>query len=231
MRITHDSVLTVGSAAKGSLQKGVELGQIAVIRWGVGSRHERPAPAAGAANNIWTAAVLAAGVANAPTGSLASGGVATLDVPRGLTMVSANAGDTTQVVTIRGFDEYGEAMTETRTLNGTNAVLFLKAFKRVVSITSATLTAGNVTVGTSNALGLPYRIRAGDVIVTNLDAAAEVGTRTVADTATPTAATGDIRGTFTPGTAPNGTRNYTLVHWIQDNGMDAIGGEAGQFKG
>lgn len=230
MRITHDSSLTHGSASKGTLQRGIELAQTAVIRWGAGTRHERVAPAAGAATTVFAAQILAAGVDATINGTLASGGVATLDVPRGLSIVSANAGDTTQVVTVRGTDEYGESMTETRTMNGTTPVLFIKAFKKVLRVTSATLSAGNVTLGTSNALGLPYRFRAGDVIVTNLDGAAEVGTRTVADTATPTAATGDIRGTFTPGTAPNGTREYTFVHYVRDNGQDAVGGDLGQFK-
>ncbi len=230
MRITHDTILTAGAGQKGNQQRGPTLSQMAVIRWGTNSQHGRAAPAAAATNNILTAGVLTGGVAASPNGALASGGVATLDVPRSLQMVSANAGDTTQVITVRGFDEYGEALTETRTLNGTTIVNFLKAFKTVVSITSATTSAGNVTMGTTNVLGLPFRARLGDILQSNLDGAVEAGTRTVADTATPTAATGDIRGTFTPGTAPNGTRQYTVLQWISDNGIDAMGGELGQFK-
>jgi hypothetical protein len=230
MRITHDSSLTAGSASKGSLQRGVTLSQLVLVRWGVGSVHGRGVPATAAANNICASQAIASATTALINGVLAVSGVATLDVPRSWQAVSSNAGDTTQTVTVRGFDEYGEALTETRTMNGTTIINGLKAFKTIVSATFSAALAGNLTMGTNTVLGLPFRARAGDIIQSMLDAAVEAGTRTVADTATPTAATGDIRGTWTPGTAPNGTRQYSVLQYIYDNGQDAVGGDLGQFK-
>lgn len=231
MRITNDSILTAGGGQRGNNTRGATVAQMALVRWGAGSVHGRAAPAAAATNNILTAQVLAALVNATINGALATNGVATLDVPRSLQMVSSNAGDTTQVVTVRGFDEYGEALTETRTLNGTTIVNFLKAFKTITQVVSATLSAGNVTMGTSTRLGLPFRMRVGDLVTAKADNAVDVpGTITVADTAVPTAATGDIRGTLIFNTAPNGTVIFSALQWISDNGQDVFGGENGQFK-
>lgn len=230
MRITHDTRITAGSGQKGNQQRGPDLAQMAVVRWGPTSQHNRAAPATAAANNICAAQAIAGAADALVNGSLASSGVATLDVPRSLQVVSTNAGDTTQTVTVRGFDEYGEGVTETASLNGTTIVNFKKAFKTVTRVSVSAALAGNLTLGTNTVLGLPYRARLGDIIQSNLDGAVEAGTRTVADTATPSATTGDIRGTWTPGTAPNGTRQYTVVQWISDNGIDAMGGELGQYK-
>jgi hypothetical protein len=54
------------------------------------------------------------------------------DVARALQIVSSNA-DTTQTITIRGYDMYGAAMSEAITANGTTPVFGKKAFKEVVS--------------------------------------------------------------------------------------------------
>lgn len=231
MRITHAAIITAGAGQRGNSQSGPTLAQLVCVRWGAGSAHNRAAPAAAAANNVLASQAIAGAADGVINGALATGGVATLDVPRSLQMVSANAGDTTQTVTVRGFDEYGEALTETRTLNGTTIVLFLKAFKTVNRVTFSAALAGAVTMGTTARLGLPFRIRIGDFVTGKADNAVDVpGTLTVADTAAPTAATGDIRGTVIFNTAPNGTVIFTALQWLTDNGQDAFGGENGQFK-
>lgn len=231
MRISHDSILRAGSASKGSLQNGVDLSQMVLVRWGAGSRHGRAAPALAVVNNVCAAQAIAGAVDALVNGAAASSGVATLDVPRNLQMVSSNAGDTTQIVTVRGFDEYGEGLTETRTLNGTTIITLTKAFKTVNRVSVSAAMAGNLTMGTSSRLGLPFRMRTGDLLTVKADNAVEVPTTiTVADTAAPTAATGDIRGTVLPSTAMNGTVQFTMLLYIQDNGQDAVGGDAGQFK-
>lgn len=231
MRITHANIIKAGAASKGNLTDGVDMAQMVLVRWGTGSRHNRAAPALAVVNNICTSQTILSATTSLINGALATSGVATLDVPRNIQFVSSNAGDTTQVATIRGFDEYGEAVTETKTANGTTPVVSLKAYKTINSITWSAALAGNLTVGTHSRLGLPFRMRVGDLITVKADNAVEVPTTiTVADTATPTAATGDIRGTVLPSTAMNGTVQFSMLFWIQDNGVDAVGGELGQYK-
>lgn len=88
-------------------------------------------------------------------GALASGGVATLDVPRALTVLSTAAGDNSQIVTATGTDVYGYAMKENMALNGVTAVNGLKAFKTATLVTVNVTMAGNLTVGHTDTLGLP----------------------------------------------------------------------------
>jgi hypothetical protein len=142
-----------------------------------------------------------------------------MDVPRAATVKSSNAGDTTQTVILRGTDEFGVAMSETLTLNGTSAVNGKKAFKTVVSDqTSATL-AGNLSVGTqAGVLGLPFFLPggtsagAGIVVKESQDyATPTAGTFVGGDLTKATATTGDVRGTWTPNAAPDGTKVYEVI--------------------
>lgn len=130
------------------------------------------------------------------------------DVPRGIRAASASASDTTQTITIRGTDLYGNALTETLTLTGTTAVNGKKAFKTVSSVYVSAATAGNITVGTNDVLGLPFaatkKARIIDVFFN--DAKDASATIVVADTTSPaTATTGDVRGTVDPNSACNGS--------------------------
>jgi hypothetical protein len=148
-------------------------------------------------------------------GASATGGVATLDVCRALSMISTNAGDTTQTVTVTGTDFYGQRQTETRTLNGTTIVNFLKSFKTVTRVAVSATTAGNLTVGSRDAIGLPYRVTdAGYIGHVGWDntLARAAGTLVNADTTSPaTATTGDVRGTYLPASATNGTRRLVMA--------------------
>lgn len=165
-------------------------------------------PAALAANNI-AAAQAITGASNAViNGALASGGVATLDVARSVQMVSSDAGDTTQTVTLTGTDYYGIATVETVSLNGTTIVTSKKAFKTISrAAVSATLT-GNLTIGTHDKFGLPYSVASRGYVQTFWDTAfVTTGTFTAAVATNPaTATTGDVRGTFWPASASDGTR-------------------------
>ena len=78
-------------------------------------------------------AVAAAGNATI-NGTVASGGVANLDVARGVSIVTSNAGNTTQTVTVTGIDYYGQAQTETLTCNGTTTVSGKKAFEAISQV-------------------------------------------------------------------------------------------------
>ena len=173
-----------------------------------------PATASANAVVLSQACTAVGGLATGINGALASGGVATLDVPRNV--VAAWTG--TAVLTVTGTDEYGAPMRE----SSASGVSFTgkKAFKTVTGISvSADVTA--LTVGTGVLLGLPMVLeRAAHVVSQVMDGAtATAGTIAVADlTAPATATTGDVRGTYSPNSAPNGSRAYELVALVQSVG-------------
>lgn len=148
---------------------------------------------------------------------------ATLDVPRTLAVKSSTT-DTTQVVTVRGYDEYGVAMSESFTLNGTTAVVGLKAFKQVVSLQSNLTLAGTISVGTNaGGLGLPYYLApqtgtgVGNILKESQDGATPTAGTFIGGVQTKaTATTGDVRGTVTPNVAPDGTKVYSVYMFVSD---------------
>ena len=163
------------------------------------------------------AAQAVAGAANltltAGTGVTMVSGILVLDVPRCVDTVSSNAGDTTQTVTFYGFDEYGQAMTQTVTLNGTNRVPTTKAFKRVSRIAVSAATTGNVSAGTTDTIGLPYRLLSKDYITFNYNATVGLLAAVTAAvlTSPATAATGDVRGTIALASASDGSKRLVAM--------------------
>ena len=128
-----------------------------------------------------------------------------LDLPRA---IKVNGSTTARAFTVSGYDYYGQAMSEviTVTFAGT-AVTGKKAFFQVSSVTIAG-SATAVVVGTSDVLGLPVRVFNAAYIVSvksNNTLAQDAGTFVAADTATATTGTGDVRGTYAPATASDGT--------------------------
>src|SRR3546814_16806249 len=73
-------------------------------------------------------------------------------------------------------------------------------------------------VGTGVVLGVPfYRGGTGQIIGERLDgAAAAAGTKVAGVVTTSSAVTGDVRGTYSPNSAPNGSRSYTLLVALAD---------------
>ncbi|MEN6404110.1 MAG: hypothetical protein ABFD94_19370 [Armatimonadia bacterium] len=140
-------------------------------------------------------------------GASASGGVATLDVPRAVSVVSSNAGDTTQTATVFGTDAYGIAMSEAIAFNGTTTVAGQKAFKTVTRVAISAAMAGNASVGSTDIFGLPYRVDSRNYVITAWNGAiVTTGTFAAADTTSPaTTTTNDVRGTFLPADAANGS--------------------------
>lgn len=144
-------------------------------------------------------------------GALASGGVATFDVPRNV--VAAWTG--TATLTVVGTDEYGETVTETSG-SGTS-MTGAKAFKTITSVTpSANIT--GATVGSGVVLGLPIFLEGTGHVVRELQdgAAATAGTTVAGVTTEASATTGDVRGTYSPNSAPNGSRTYKLAILTED---------------
>lgn len=128
------------------------------------------------------------------------------------TGVSAGSGGT---ITFNGWDIYGQALTDTITLAaGINTVNTLKAFKYLKSVVPNFTDANNISIGTSDILGLTLR---SDLFeqASIYDAGALITANTgyvKADATSPaTAATGDTRGTYALQTASNGT-NRTVIY-------------------
>lgn len=168
------------------------------------------------------AAQAVAGAANlAIAGALASGGSVTFDVPRSWQAVSSAAGDTTQTVTVTGADDYGVTVVETKTLNGTTPVFGAKAFKTVASVRVSAACAGSISAGSSTVLGLPVKAHTkGDVLGCFVDGVPEATLTVVAGlsaSTTATATNGDVRGTVTPNTAPNGAKQFTVQIAVTDH--------------
>lgn len=182
----------------------------------------------GDVNGLVIAAVTPVG--NVPLdGVLQTAGVANLDVARGVLVDSSNAGDTTQVVTVTGTDIAGEPLVEDITLDGTTAVPGLKAFKTVTAISVDVILAGNLTVGTTDVLGLDVRfLNIFDRLHTLIAStgAADAGTMIPADQTSPvTNTTGDRRGTYDPAVALDGVEDIVL-YYVGDLTADGYGNNA-----
>jgi len=141
-----------------------------------------------------------------------SDGVAVLqlDLPRAVSIVSGTGTLTNRNVTISGYDYYGQAMSEviaTGTVQSTT-VKGKKAFYQIVSATISGALGATIAIGTTDILGLPVRVFNTAYVASvksNNTLAQDAGTFVAADTATATTTTGDVRGTYVPATASDGT--------------------------
>lgn len=138
-----------------------------------------------------------------------------LDTPRCLTAVSSAVGDTTQTLTVSGYDVYGQPMSEAIVLNGTTPVSGQKAFKSVWRIAVSAALAGNGQAGFNDNLGVPVRVTNASYVVSVKWAgalAADAGTFSAADVTSPaTTTTDDVRGRYTPSTAADGARRLVMA--------------------
>lgn len=171
-------------------------------------------PAALSANSIATAQAVAGAGNLTLNGASVVGGVGFLDVPRSLSIVSTNAGDTTQVATVYGLDLYGAPLRENITFNGTTTVQGNKTFASVSRVAISAVMTGNAAVGHGNKLGLPVFLPSAGFIIRELQdgVSATAGTPVAGLSATgSTATSADVRGTYAPNTAPDGTKTYQLI--------------------
>ena len=164
---------------------------------------------AGATNLTLTTAATGVTYSTLPNGTP----LLNLDVGRNVDIISSSASDTAVVITVYGYDMYGQAMSEAITTNGTARVAGKKAFKSVYRVASGGAAVGNISVGFGDVIGLPYRVTTRDYITFNYNATVGLLTAvTVADTtATATTTTGDVRGTITLATAANGTKRLVAT--------------------
>jgi len=105
---------------------------------------------AAVANGIATSQAVGAAGPLTINGSLASGGVATMDVARRIIIASAGA-DSAKVFTVTGTSRDGNTQSETITGVATpTPVQSVLDYKTVTSILASAATAGNITVGTNS---------------------------------------------------------------------------------
>lgn len=153
-----------------------------------------------------------------PTGTLVSGGIATFDVARNVTVSSTGADGPT--VTITGTDEYGHGVVEEITAASGAVASGLKAFLTVSGV-SLSATAAGILVGTGDRLGLPFRLASLDYMVgMTVDGVPLATTSTVVAgygaTQVSGATTADVRGTFTPADVADGTRVFGALFVMND---------------
>lgn len=166
-------------------------------------------------------AKLAAGALSL-NGALVVSGVGVADARTGRNVIvdGSDAGDTTQIVTVTGTDMYGDAMVETIAMNGTTVVPGIKAFKTITSISVSAALAGNIFVGTGDLFGIPVYLPSAGHILKELEngAAATTGTTVAGLTLAtkPTATTADVRGTYDPNSAADGSKAFALICALPD---------------
>lgn len=169
------------------------------------------AQAVGAAGNL----TLTAGAGVTTSVNLQGQTLYTLDTPRNIIIDSSGAGDTTQTALVSGYDQYGQPMSELIAFNGTTAVQGNKAFKSVTTIAISAAMAGNAFIGFGDKLGLPYRVANVAYVLSvkwNSTLADDAGTFVAAVATSPaTTTTGDVRGTYVPSSATDGTKRLVMA--------------------
>jgi hypothetical protein len=137
-----------------------------------------------------------------------------LDTPRAVSITAAGAN--TATYRVDGYDAFGQPVTQTLAAPSTSTVTTLKAFKTVIRVINTNATAGTngLTVGYRDVFGLPVRVINAGYIVSakwNNTLADDAGAFVAAVTTDPaTAATGDVRGTFVPSSAADGSKRLVM---------------------
>ncbi|MCW5586590.1 MAG: hypothetical protein KIS75_10700 [Chromatiales bacterium] len=199
-------------------RRGGPIGNLVQIELGT--------PTVGAVDTVAAAQAVAA------AGYLTLGGLTTLDVARAVS-ITASGNSAAVVFTITGTDIHGIPVVETITGVNANTVAGKKAFKTITSVHASAAATGNVSVGDTDVLGLPFRLnRRADLLAQFADATEESASSTiVAGVATAaTATTGDVRGTINPDTTLDGS--VAIYVWMRVDGRtpEALGGVA-QYAG
>lgn len=179
--------------------------EVLTVKLGLG------APDTADADGVCASQAGTASTAMTIAGALASGGVATFDVPRNVVAAWTN----TATLTVTGTDVYGNVVKETSG-SGTS-MAGKKAFKTVTSVVpSANIT--GATVGTGDVLGLPVFLPGTAYVLKELQdgAAATAGTVVAGVSSAATATTGDVRGTYDPNAACDGAKVFDLIVALGD---------------
>lgn len=178
-------------------------------------------PLTKATNNIATAQTtsstitLTAGTGTTSVINASNQTVVQLDVPRAVSITIGTGTITNRNVTITGFDYYGQAMSEVIATGTTQSTTVngKKAFFQVLSASISGALGGTIAVGTTDILGCPVKIAdLGYIANTGWDNTLgnDAGTAVAAVTTTATTTTGDVRGTYVPSSATNGTKRLVI---------------------
>lgn len=168
------------------------------------------APITADADGISASQSISAGASALLNGALLSTiitGRMIFDVPRNV----VGAWTTNSVITVTGKDEYGVTMVEACASGAT--FTGKKAFKEITSISSSVaITAA--TFGSGDVLGLPLFLEDADYVSKEMEDAAvpTTGTFVAGVTSKATALTGDVRGTYDPNSACDGSKCFRL--WV-----------------
>lgn len=131
-------------------------------------------------------------------------------------LITTNGDDTGGTFTVAGYDVYGYPMTQTVTGVSSSTVSTTKAFKYIASVTPAgTINSTAISVGTNDVFGLPLRTDWAaylNLYWNNAVVAPGSMVFVAADINTPSATTGDVRGTVTGGATSDGTKRL-VVFW------------------
>lgn len=176
-------------------------------------------PAALSTTGIATAQLLGSAGNLTIDGTVASGGVATLDVPRNFTLTVATTNQSGITFTVTGTDEYGVTIKESLAGPNNNTVSGKKAFKTITQVAAnAAIATNGVSVGFGDVLGLPVFLPSTALILAELEdgAAASAGTKVAGVTSKATATTGDVRGTYDPNSACDGSKGFKLLVALSD---------------
>lgn len=160
-------------------------------------------------------ATLAAGTGTTSVVLTNGSTVIQLDCPRAVSITIGAGTIADTAITVSGYDYYGQAMseviqtgtTQSTTVNGK------KAFYQVASVAVAGAVGGTVAVGTTDILGIPVRVTDAGYVASvgwNNTLARNAGTFTAAVTTTATTTSGDVRGTYVPSSATDGTKRLVM---------------------
>src|SRR5215471_16180256 len=142
--------------------------------------------------------------------------------------------DSGATFTVVGYDLYGYPMTETITgsSGAPGTATGKKAFKFVTSVTPAgTLSGSNVSIGQGDTFGMPIFLGSttglmgfwNNLIITG------AGTATAGVTTTPSATTGDVRGTYLVGSASDASKRLQVYQHPSVSSMQSLGINVGLF--
>lgn len=140
------------------------------------------------------------------------------DVPRCVSLTSTSNLSGVNI-TVTGFDQYGEPMTQTLAGPNNTTVNTTKAFFSVVGAVPNATNAGTLSLGSADIFGLPFAISDAGFLVQVGWAnalARDAGTFVAAVATNPaTASTGDVRGTYAPSSGSNGTNRLVIGMHLQ----------------
>lgn len=141
----------------------------------------------------------------------------TLDVPRNV-IITSSGNDSGVTFTVTGKDEFNATVIETITGANIGIAAGKKAFKTITSIARSAGAAANVKIGFGDVLGLPIFVPSVAHVLKELE---DDGTPTNGTFAyglslatVPTATTADVRGTYDPNSACDGSKSFGILVWL-----------------